>query len=936
MDEDLKISSKKKVKKGEGVGAFGVLGLNKAICLTLQRKFKYNQPSSIQRKTIPHVLNKSDVVCIARTGSGKTIAYLAPIVQLLEVHSKIVGTRCLILLPTRELALQVESVLKKFINFSNQADRLRHATLIGGKSLETQFGSLSFNPDIVIATPGRLAQHLVEKSFSLSLINHLVIDEADKLFEMGFLPDLYKVFSQLPKMRQVILVSATLPTQVSEFIAFGLNDPKITKIEQDLQINEQLELTFVYSRSEEKIATLIRVLNTHKGLKCILFVATRHHVEFFRSLLGGMNYSISCIYGSMEMNARMIEMSRFRGGKTKILVVTDLASRGLDIPFVDLVINYDFPYSTKLFVHRVGRTARAGRQGKSVSILINKDMSYLLQILQKFNRHLVLKSNKSRLLNGGIISNSSSSNSSSNTNISSNDSSNTSSNDSGNTNSTSNITSSTNTNNTISTGHTGTAGDAGPESTKLDSYDVIKVDNDKIVVEMEHVNTKISEDVELAALYKSMNNSYNLYYKTRPNPSHQYIQLSNQFFKTYTNQQLFQLYHRDYSQSKDASSSSDPAGVSAKLDGAASVKFGADYESVKLDIADDAVKLDASDDTAIHDTRGVSVKLDAGDESVKHDSEDDSPKHYEDENNRETSKPEVTEKDYLKYLESYRPDSKITRLNINQDSINYMKQFKMSNFNVSSLKDFSVFKVSSKEDSLVKAGDRDALVGEENEGDMSNLVLDITPDNEDLMKKKRYLTKQVWNRNTKKYQQVTVDVFNNNKVVSKASAASAGGSGKGAKGLSKSGKGSGKGGSSGKSGEMENKSLFKKWMKKSSRRIQHVGELENVSTAAGDAPKGPKVKSGLDDVDLNELKAMFPKHSGVIDAFEANEKLTHKQVRILNKLTNPNHDSSRPAKKKTLKKKAKRLSKSEYMKKRMAKIAKRGAPNRSKIIVRKR
>ncbi|UKJ89085.1 ATP-dependent RNA helicase [Theileria orientalis] len=859
MDEDLLTSNKRKVKKGDGVGAFGVLGLNKSICLTLQRKFKYNQPSSIQRKTIPHVLNKSDVVCIARTGSGKTIAYLAPIVQLLEVHSKIVGTRCLILIPTRELALQVESVLKKFINFSNQADRLRHTTLIGGKSLETQFGSLSFNPDIVIATPGRLAQHLVEKSFSLSLINHLIIDEADKLFEMGFLPDLYKVFSQLPKMRQVILVSATLPTQVSEFVAFGLNDPIVTKIEQDLQINEQLELTFVYSRSEEKIAALIRVLNTHKGLKCILFVATRHHVEFFRSLLGGMNYSISCIYGSMEMNSRMIEMSRFRGGKTKILVVTDLASRGLDIPFVDLVINYDFPYSTKLFVHRVGRTARAGRQGKSVSILINKDVSYLLQILQKFNRHLVLKNNSSRHLNGSD-----------------------------------------------------TKGTVESESTKVDSYDVIKVDNDKIVVEsylgdldnnycllgscdslnylVEHVNTKISEDVELSALYKSMNNSYNLYYKTRPNPSHQYIQLSNQFFKMYTNQQLFQLYHRDYSHSRDASTAND------------------------LDSAGDSKSLD----------RGDTVKIDGGD-TVKLDRGD-----TVDGNNEEPSKSEVTEKDYLKYLESYRPDSKITRLNINQDSINYMKQFKMSNFNVSSLKDFSVFKVSNKEDSLVNAVDRDAVVEEESAGDMSNLVLDITPDNEDLMKKKRYMTKQVWNRNTKKYQQVTVDVFNNNKVVSKGSSGSAPGnaSGKGSKGLSK-------GGSSGKSREMENKSLFKKWMKKSSRRIQHVGELENVNTAAGDAAKSRKVKSGLDDVDLGELKTMFPKHSGVIDAYEANEKLTHKQVRILNKLTNPNHDSSKPAKKKTLKKK-KKLSKSEYMRKRMAKIARRGAPNRSKIIVRKR
>ncbi|EKX72549.1 DEAD box ATP-dependent RNA helicase family member protein [Theileria equi strain WA] len=762
MEGDAEKRRKKK-NPGGGTGAFGVLGLNKSLCLTLERKFRYKQPSAIQRKTIPLVLKRTDVVCIARTGSGKTIAYLAPIIQLLDVHSTTVGSRCLVLLPSRELALQVASVVKKFVG---KTDGLRHATLIGGQALETQFGSLAFNPDIVIATPGRLSQHLVEKSFDMSLLEHFVIDEADKLFEMGFLPDVYRVFSMLPENRQVVLVSATLPSEVSEFVSFGLSNPAVTKIDQDMQINEQLELAFVYSR-------------------IILFVATKHHVEFFRCLLTKNGHKVSAVYGSMDMSMRTSQMSQFQSFKTTILIVTDLAARGLDLPLVDIVVNFDFPHSSKLFIHRVGRTARAGKQGLAVSLLTLYDFAFCFEILETIGRKMAISGATPEGSEGGL---------------------------------------------------------------KNDTCMVGTVGN--VVSWVEKINEQISNDSELESLNTSMENSYNLYYKTRPNPSNIAIDKSQSLLES--------------------------------LGGIAVIA------------------------ASVHPlyTGDVQTPQGSGDE------------------NQQDARNAI-----LDYLHGFRPTAlKTTMLTtVSQESIDVMtkrKEFaqkfmvsrknrdlgKLLNNDVNvpaEVADVNVELAPSKDSFLVPSASSNE------ELHLPNITLNITPDTEELMQKTRFQRKQQWNPKRKRFMDVTVDTMTNRVIKNESGL-------KVKKGI-------------------ENKGQLKQWMKKSSQRIQKVGEQENVK-------KGKRMASTRDDhaddenvTDFEELKTMFPKHAATFEAAQLKHKLTHKQKRTIKRLTTkPSADKpeKRELQKKVSKKK-KRTSKAEFQKKQMRKIAAKGAPGRSKVIVRK-
>ncbi|KAJ7084419.1 P-loop containing nucleoside triphosphate hydrolase protein [Mycena belliarum] len=427
-----KVKGKTKLAKGEvGGGSFQSMGLHPSLLrsLTLQG---YRIPTPIQRLSIPALLENPprDLVGMARTGSGKSLAYMVPLVQRLSGrHATAFGARALILLPTRELALQLLKVGKELargwhaghgghagdaeeVEDTTKGQSLRWSLIVGGEGLDEQFEMITSNPDIIIATPGRLLHLIVEMNLDLKSVQYVVFDEADRLFEMGFETALNEILHRLPASRQTLLFSATLPKSLVEFAKAGLQDPKLVRLDAESKISSDLKMAFFSVKQAEKDACLLSLLRDvikvpfgqapppeaedggdqprrtkMKRLEqrtaphqTLVFVATKHHVEYILNLLTAANYAVSHIYGSLDQTARSYQMDQFRRGLTSILVVTDVAARGIDIPVLENVINYDFPQGARVFVHRVGRTARAGRQGWAWSFITNTELPYLLDL----------------------------------------------------------------------------------------------------------------------------------------------------------------------------------------------------------------------------------------------------------------------------------------------------------------------------------------------------------------------------------------------------------------------------------------------------------------------------------------------------------------------------------------------------------------------------
>lgn len=395
-------------------------GLNSHLLKAISRK-GFNVPTPIQRKTIPLVLDNQDVVGMARTGSGKTAAFVIPMIEKLRAHSVRVGARALIMSPSRELALQTLKVVKEF----GRGTDLKCVLLVGGDSLEEQFGFMASNPDIVIATPGRFLHLKVEMSLDLSSMKYVVFDEADRLFEMGFAAQLGEILHALPTSRQTLLFSATLPKSLVEFARAGLQEPSLVRLDAESKVSPDLQSAFFSVKGAEKEGALLHILQDlvkmptglpenalnaagnfdkkrkrgsdgpGKKLKptehsTIIFAATKHHVDYLASLLRLSGFAVSHAYGSLDQTARNIQVEDFRTGKSNILVVTDVAARGIDIPVLANVINYDFPPQPKVFVHRVGRTARAGQRGWSYSLVRDTDAPYLLDLQLFLGRRLFL------------------------------------------------------------------------------------------------------------------------------------------------------------------------------------------------------------------------------------------------------------------------------------------------------------------------------------------------------------------------------------------------------------------------------------------------------------------------------------------------------------------------------------------------------------------
>ncbi|XP_034257022.1 ATP-dependent RNA helicase DDX54 [Thrips palmi] len=365
---------KKTSQKG---GGFQCLGLSFEILKGIKKR-GYKVPTPIQRKTIPLVMSGRDVVAMARTGSGKTACFLIPMFEKLKVRATKVGARALILSPTRELALQTLKFVREIGRFTS----LKSVCVLGGDSMENQFTAMHGNPDIIIATPGRFLHLCVEMDLKLDAVEYIVFDEADRLFEMGFGEQMNDILGRLPDSRQTLLFSATLPKVLVEFARAGLADPVLLRLDVESKLPELLKLVFLNCRPEDKDAALLVLLKQAIGndSQSAIFVATKHHCEYVSMLLSHSGISNSCVYSTLDASARKINVAKFANRTVRTLIVTDVAARGIDIPFLDNVINYNFPAKAKLFIHRVGRCARAGRSGTAYSLVSTEELPYLLDL----------------------------------------------------------------------------------------------------------------------------------------------------------------------------------------------------------------------------------------------------------------------------------------------------------------------------------------------------------------------------------------------------------------------------------------------------------------------------------------------------------------------------------------------------------------------------
>ncbi|KAL3313542.1 ATP-dependent RNA helicase ddx54 [Cichlidogyrus casuarinus] len=375
------LSLKKQNAKG-----FALLGLSDSILRAVKRK-GYNLPTPIQRKAIPIALSGRDVVAMARTGSGKTAAFLLPMLEKLKQHSPH-GARALILSPTRELALQTLTFLRELGKFTN----LNAVGILGGDRLEDQFSALHKNPDIIVATPGRLLHIVMEMDLKLKSIEYVVFDEGDRLFELGFSEQLSETLNRLSPSKQTLVFSATLPTSLVEFTRAKLTQPVLIRLDVENKISEQLKLTYFTCLDSDKSAALLHLLRNFIPVnqQAVVFFATKHHAEYLQSVMEFSNLSSAIVHSGLDSSARTSVVADFRAKKIRFLMVTDLAARGIDMPFLDNVVNYHFPAQAKLFIHRVGRVARAGRTGTAFSLVDPEETPYLFDTLTFLGRQLAV------------------------------------------------------------------------------------------------------------------------------------------------------------------------------------------------------------------------------------------------------------------------------------------------------------------------------------------------------------------------------------------------------------------------------------------------------------------------------------------------------------------------------------------------------------------
>ncbi|CAK4084874.1 unnamed protein product [Aphanomyces euteiches] len=369
-DEDVVVEADDQLEEK----SFEELGVDKALCESIAA-LGWTRPSKIQQKSLPPALAGNDLIGLAETGSGKTGAFVIPILQdLLQSPQRLFA---LVLAPTRELAFQISEQFEAL----GASIGLKCACVVGGIDMMNQQVALAKKPHVVIATPGRLVDHLENtKGFSLRTMKYLVLDEADRMLSMDFEEEINQIIQLMPSERRTYLFSATMTSKVAKLQRASLKNPVKVEITHKFATPETLAQKYLFIPAKYKDCYLAYVLNEFAGQSILIFAATCNGTQRITLMLRSLGFPAICLHGQMTQPNRLGALNKFKAKQRSILVCTDVASRGLDIPSVDVVINFDIPTNGKDYIHRVGRTARAGRAGIALSFVTQYDVELYQRI----------------------------------------------------------------------------------------------------------------------------------------------------------------------------------------------------------------------------------------------------------------------------------------------------------------------------------------------------------------------------------------------------------------------------------------------------------------------------------------------------------------------------------------------------------------------------
>jgi len=349
----------------------------------------YQTPTPIQEQAIPTILQQHDVLACAQTGTGKTAAFSLPIIEQLisaKADAGFQGPKALILAPTRELAIQIGENIAVYVSRT----RIKHTVIFGGVSAVNQIAALRKRPEILVATPGRLLDLLNQRVFTLQQVRFLVLDEADRMLDMGFIKDIRTIIGKIPENRQTMLFSATMPPEIENLARAILNNPERIAVTPVSSTVETIQQAIYPVLKPNKVDLLSHLVHNEKDGNVLVFSRTKHGADKIVRKLAKAGISGAAIHGNKSQQARQKALKSFKDGSIKVLVATDIAARGIDIDRLQLVINFDLPNEPETYVHRIGRTGRAGESGRAWSFCDPEELEYLWQISKLIKQELPL------------------------------------------------------------------------------------------------------------------------------------------------------------------------------------------------------------------------------------------------------------------------------------------------------------------------------------------------------------------------------------------------------------------------------------------------------------------------------------------------------------------------------------------------------------------